>query len=106
MCLLGCGVSTEWGAVWNTVKMEPESSMAVFGLGALGLSVIQASKVAGARRIVGVDLNEDKFDLAKSLGATDCVNGGGDVKVKYFFEVLITLPLVIKDPHEIRLKNM
>jgi len=82
MCLLGCGVSTGWGAVWNTVKMEPESSMAVFGLGALGLSVIQASKVAGARRIVGVDLNEDKFDLAKSLGATDCVNGGGDVKAK------------------------
>ena len=82
MCLLGCGVSTGWGAVWNTVKMEPESSMAVFGLGALGLSVIQASKVAGARRIVGVDLNEDKFDLAKSLGATDCVNGGGDVKSK------------------------
>ena len=84
MCLLGCGVSTGWGAVWNTVKMEPGSSMAVFGLGALGLSVIQASKVAGARRIVGVDLNEDKFELAKSLGATDNVNGGGDVKVTLF----------------------
>ena len=82
MCLLGCGVSTGWGAVWNTVKMEPGSSMAVFGLGALGLSVIQAAKVAGARRMVGVDLNEDKFELAKSLGATDTVNGGGDVKVK------------------------
>merc|ERR1712226_1646141 len=82
MCLLGCGVSTGWGAVWNTVKMEAGSSMAVFGLGALGISVIQAAKVAGARRIVGVDLNEDKFDLAKSLGATDRVNGGGDVKAK------------------------
>ena len=80
MCLLGCGVSTGWGAVWNTVKMEAGSSMAVFGLGALGISVIQAAKVAGARRIVGVDLNEDKFGLAKSLGATDTVNGGGDVK--------------------------
>jgi len=56
--------------------------MAVFGLGALGLAVIQAAKVAGARRIVGVDLNEDKFELAKQLGATDAVNGGGDVKVK------------------------
>merc|ERR1712242_328172 len=51
MCLLGCGVSTGWGAVWNTVKMEAGSSMAVFGLGALGISVIQAAKVAGARRI-------------------------------------------------------
>merc|ERR1711936_1325307 len=76
----GCGVSTGWGAVWNTVKMEAGSSMAVFGLGVLGISVIQAAKVAGARRIVGVDLNEDKFGLAKSLGATDTVNGGGDVK--------------------------
>ena len=81
MCLLGCGVSTGWGAVWNTVKMEPGTSMAVFGLGALGISVIQAAKVAGARRIVGVDVNEDKFSLAKQLGATDTVNGKGDIKV-------------------------
>ena len=84
MCLLGCGVSTGWGAVWNTVKMEPCTSMAVFGLGALGLSVIQAAKVAGATRIVGIDLNEGKFELAKQLGATDCVNPtncGGDIKV-------------------------
>merc|ERR1712156_1211839 len=82
MCLLGCGVATGWGAVFNNCKMEPGCSVAVFGLGALGLSVIQASKVAGARRTVGVDLNEDKFAAAKSLGATDCVNGGGDVKAK------------------------
>ena len=81
MCLLGCGVSTGWGAVWNTVKMEPGTSMAVFGLGALGISVIQAAKVAGARRIVGVDVNDDKFPLAKQLGATDTVNGKGDIKV-------------------------
>ena len=83
MCLLGCGVSTGWGAVWNTVKMEPDASMAVFGLGALGISVIQAAKVAGARRIVGVDVNDDKFSLAKQLGATDTVNGAGDIKVGY-----------------------
>ena len=49
MCLLGCGVSTGWGAVFNNTKVEPGSSVAVFGLGALGLSVIQAAKAAGAR---------------------------------------------------------
>ena len=76
MCLLGCGVSTGWGAVFNTVKMEPGSSVAVFGLGALGLSVIQAAKVAGAKDIVGVDINEDKFELAKSMGATAGIKGG------------------------------
>merc|ERR1712223_1073595 len=54
MCLLGCGVSTGWGAVFNTVKMEPLKSVAVFGLGALGLAVIQAAKKAGASDIVGV----------------------------------------------------
>ena len=86
MCLLGCGVSTGWGAVWNTVKMEPDTTMAVFGLGALGISVIQAAKVAGARRIVGVDVNDDKFSLAKQLGATDTVNGAGDIKVNTMVE--------------------
>ena len=83
MCLLGCGVSTGWGAVFNTCKMEPSSTVVVFGLGALGLAIIQASKVAGARKIVGVDLNEGKFDLAKQFGATDTANPmncGGDIK--------------------------
>ena len=84
MCLLGCGVSTGWGAVFNTTKVEPGTTVAVFGLGALGLSVIQAAKAAGARRIVGVDINEGKFPLAEEMGATECVNSltceGGDVK--------------------------
>jgi len=80
MCLLGCGVSTGWGAVFNTVKMEPGTSMAVFGLGALGLSVIQAAKMAGARRIVGVDINDGKFELAKSMGASDCVLSDANIK--------------------------
>ena len=74
MCLLGCGVSTGWGAVFNTVKMEPGKSVAVFGLGALGLSVIQASKKSGATDIVGVDINDNKFEGAKDLGATFFVN--------------------------------
>jgi len=84
MCLLGCGVSTGWGAVFNTCKVEPGTTVAVFGLGCLGLSVIQAAKVAGARYIVGVDINDGKFTLAKTMGASDCVNSltceGGDVK--------------------------
>ena len=84
MCLLGCGVSTGWGAVFNTCKVEPGTTVAVFGLGALGLSVIQAAKVAGARYIVGVDINDAKFEKAKEMGATECVNSitceGGDVK--------------------------
>lgn len=82
MCLLGCGVSTGWGAVFNTVKMEPQSTVAIFGLGALGLSVIQASKMAGAKRIVGVDINDAKFKLAKEMGATECVLSDADIKDK------------------------
>merc|ERR1712223_1222576 len=74
MCLLGCGVSTGWGAVFNTVKMEPLKSVAVFGLGALGLAVIQAAKKAGASDIVGVDINESKFEAAKAMGADHFVN--------------------------------
>jgi len=84
MCLLGCGVSTGWGAVFNTTKVQPGTTVAVFGLGALGLSVIQAAKKAGARYIVGVDINDGKFPLAVSMGATECVNSltceGGDIK--------------------------
>ena len=74
MCLLGCGVSTGWGAVFNTVKVEPRTSVAVFGLGALGLSVIQAAKMAGASDIVGVDINDKKAEQAEQMGATFFVN--------------------------------
>jgi len=74
MCLFGCGVSTGLGAVWNTCKCEVNSSVAVFGLGAVGLAVIQGAKMAGASRIIAVDINPGKFDIAKQLGATDCVN--------------------------------
>lgn len=74
MSMLGCGVSTGWGAVVNTCKVEPGSSVAVFGLGAVGLAVIQAAKAAGATFIVGVDINSKKFEVAKKMGATECVN--------------------------------
>jgi len=73
-CLYGCGIATGLGAVWNTAKVEPFSSVAVFGLGAVGLAVVQAAKAVGAHPIIGIDVNEKKFDIAKQLGCTDCVN--------------------------------
>jgi S-(hydroxymethyl)glutathione dehydrogenase/alcohol dehydrogenase len=74
VCLLGCGVTTGIGAVLNTAKVEPGSTVAVFGLGGIGLSVVQGAVMAGASRILAVDLNEDKFEMAGMLGATDFVN--------------------------------
>jgi len=73
-CLFGCGVSTGLGAVWNTCKVETNSTVAVFGLGAVGLAVIQGAKMAGASRIIAIDINPSKFVKAKELGATECVN--------------------------------
>ncbi len=73
-CLFGCGVSTGLGAVWNTCKVEPNSSVAVFGLGAVGLAVVQGARMAGASRIIGVDINPEKFPPAVALGATDTVD--------------------------------
>jgi len=74
VCLLGCGITTGIGAVLNTAKVEPGSTVVVFGLGGIGLSVIQGAVMAQAGRIVCVDINEDKFDMARKLGATDFVN--------------------------------
>jgi S-(hydroxymethyl)glutathione dehydrogenase/alcohol dehydrogenase len=74
VCLLGCGVTTGIGAVLNTAKVEKGASVAVFGMGGIGLSVIQGAKMAGAHKIIAVDVNNAKFELAKKFGATDCVN--------------------------------
>ncbi len=74
VCVLGCGVSTGWGAAVNTCKVTPGSSCVIFGLGAVGLSVIQSCREQGATKIIGIDLNSKKFDLAEKLGATCCVN--------------------------------
>ncbi len=74
ICLLGCGITTGIGAVLNTAKVEPGASVAVFGLGGIGLSVIQGAVMAGAEQIIGVDLNPEKFAMAKALGATDFIN--------------------------------
>ena len=74
VCLLGCGVTTGLGAVKNTAKVQEGDSVAVFGLGGIGLAVIQGAKLAKAGRIIAIDTNPAKFDLAKVFGATDCVN--------------------------------
>jgi S-(hydroxymethyl)glutathione dehydrogenase/alcohol dehydrogenase len=74
VCLLGCGITTGVGAVLNTAKVRPGSTAAVFGLGGIGLSVIQGLVMARAERIIGVDLNPQKFAMAKQLGATDVIN--------------------------------
>jgi S-(hydroxymethyl)glutathione dehydrogenase/alcohol dehydrogenase len=74
VCLLGCGVTTGIGAVHNTAKVKEGDTVAVFGLGGIGLAVIQGARQAKAGRIIGVDLNSDKFGLAKVMGATDCIN--------------------------------
>lgn len=74
VCLLGCGVTTGMGAVMNTAKVEEGATVAVFGLGGIGLSAIIGATMAQASRIIAIDINESKFDLARKLGATDCIN--------------------------------
>ncbi|MDP7743192.1 MAG: S-(hydroxymethyl)glutathione dehydrogenase/class III alcohol dehydrogenase [Lentisphaeria bacterium] len=74
VCLLGCGITTGIGAVLNTAKVEAGANVAVFGLGGVGLSAIQGAVMARAGRIIAVDINAGKFELATQLGATDCVN--------------------------------
>ena len=74
VCLLGCGITTGIGAVLNTAKVTPGSSVAVFGLGGIGMSVIQGAALAKAGRIVAIDVNPAKFEMARALGATDVIN--------------------------------
>ena len=74
ICLLGCGVTTGMGAVSNAARVAEGDTVAVFGLGGIGLATIIGAAMAKAGRIIGVDINRTKFDLAKKLGATDCVN--------------------------------
>jgi len=74
VCLLGCGITTGIGAVLNTAKVWPGANVAVFGLGGIGLSVVQGAVMAKANRIVAVDTNPAKFDMARALGATDFLN--------------------------------
>ena len=74
VCYIGCGVTTGLGAVMNTAKVEPGSTVAVFGLGGIGLNVIQGARIVGADRIIGVDMNPRKEELARKFGMTDFLN--------------------------------
>jgi S-(hydroxymethyl)glutathione dehydrogenase / alcohol dehydrogenase len=74
VCYIGCGVTTGIGAVLNTAKVEPGSNVAVFGLGGIGLNVIQGARMVGANRIIGVDLNPARRAIAEKFGMTQFVN--------------------------------
>jgi len=74
VCLLGCGITTGYGAAHNTAKVEPGSTVAVFGIGAVGLSIIQGCSEIGAKQIIAVDVNPEKEAWAKKFGATHFVN--------------------------------
>jgi S-(hydroxymethyl)glutathione dehydrogenase/alcohol dehydrogenase len=74
VCLLGCGVTTGLGAVKNAAKVKPGDTVAVFGLGGIGLAVVQGAKKAGASRILAIDTNPSKYALAELFGATECIN--------------------------------
>lgn len=74
VCLLGCAVTTGIGAVLNTAKVEEGASVAIFGLGGIGLAAIIGAVMAKASRIIAIDINPAKFDIAKQLGATDFIN--------------------------------
>ena len=74
VCYIGCGVTTGIGAVVNTAKMEPGANVVVFGLGGIGLNVIQGARMVGANRIVGVDINPDKKAMGERFGMTHFVN--------------------------------
>jgi S-(hydroxymethyl)glutathione dehydrogenase/alcohol dehydrogenase len=89
VCLLGCGVSTGFGAALNTANVEPDSNVAIWGLGTVGLAVAYGCKMRGAKRIIGIDVNPDKFEVAKKFGCNEFVNPK-DYK-KPIQEVLIEL---------------
>ncbi|KAI5062203.1 hypothetical protein GOP47_0022742 [Adiantum capillus-veneris] len=74
LCLLSCGVTTGLGSSWNFAKVEKGSSVAIFGLGTIGLGVAEGAKLSGAAHIIGIDTNPLKFDKARTLGVRECMN--------------------------------
>ena len=89
VCYIGCGVTTGIGAVINTAKVEPGANVVVFGLGGIGLNVIQGARLVGANKIIGVDLNTNKKTLAEKFGMTHFVNPKevGDELVSYLVDL-------------------
>ena len=81
ICYIGCGVTTGIGAVINTAKVTPGSNVAVFGLGGIGLNVIQGARIAGADKIIGIDLNPAKATMAEKFGMTDFIDASKEDKV-------------------------
>ena len=86
-CYIGCGVTTGLGAVLNTAKVEPGSTVAVFGCGGVGLSAVQGARIAGARMIIAVDVFEHKLSLARELGATHSVDASSRDPVEAISEL-------------------
>lgn len=80
--LVGCGVTTGVGAAIKTAEVRPGSTVAVFGCGGVGISIIQGARISGAERIIAVDLADNKLEMAKEFGATDMVNASGDPVAK------------------------
>ncbi|MDZ7679741.1 MAG: Zn-dependent alcohol dehydrogenase [Acidimicrobiales bacterium] len=80
--LIGCGVTTGLGAVFNTAKVEPGTTVAVIGCGGIGLNAVQGARIAGASRIIAIDMLDEKLELATQFGATDVVNAGEQDPVK------------------------
>lgn len=74
VCIYSCGFCTGYGSVFNNANVEKGSSCAIWGLGTLGLSAIMGCKAAGATKIIGIDINPSKFEIAKEFGATDVIN--------------------------------
>ncbi|KAK9109391.1 hypothetical protein Sjap_017451 [Stephania japonica] len=87
-CLLGCGISTGFGAAWKTAKVEKGSSVAIFGIGTVGLSVAQGAKFCGATKIIGVDVNPAKFEIGKKFGVTDFINSNDCDNDKHVSEII------------------
>jgi S-(hydroxymethyl)glutathione dehydrogenase/alcohol dehydrogenase len=88
VCLVGCGVATGVGAVRNTARVQPGTSVVVLGCGGVGLSVVQGARLAGAERIIAVDLRADKTAIARTMGATDVVDASADHTVEAVRDLL------------------
>ena len=89
VCYIGCGVTTGIGAVINTAKVEPGANVVVFGLGGIGLNVVQGARLAGANKIIGIDLNDNRRPLAENFGMTHFVNPKeiGDDLIAYLVDL-------------------
>ncbi|MDQ3247045.1 MAG: S-(hydroxymethyl)glutathione dehydrogenase/class III alcohol dehydrogenase [Pseudomonadota bacterium] len=87
-CYIGCGVTTGVGAVMNTAKVQPGDNVVVFGLGGIGLNVIQGAKLVGASRIVGVDINPDRKDWGSNFGMTHFIDGRNKPREQVIAEVV------------------